>query len=119
MAATPLIIFDVNETLLDLETLTPAFERIFHERSAMRMWFANLILYSEALTLAQVYVPFTEIGEAVLQMMADTHGVRISAQDKSDLTNRFATLPPHPEVPQALTNCALQDFAFLRLLTIY
>ncbi len=57
MAAPPLIVFDVNETLLDLETLEPTFQRIFGEKSAMRLWFANLILYSEALTLADCYVP--------------------------------------------------------------
>ena len=44
MAALPLIVFDVNETLLDLETMEPTFERTFGERSAMRLWFANLIL---------------------------------------------------------------------------
>ena len=32
MAGLPLIVFDVNETLLDLESLTPTFERIFGER---------------------------------------------------------------------------------------
>ena len=46
----PAIVFDVNETPLDLETMTPVFERIFHEKLAMRWWFANLIMYSEALT---------------------------------------------------------------------
>jgi hypothetical protein len=29
MAALPLIVFDVNETLLDLGTMEPTFERIF------------------------------------------------------------------------------------------
>jgi 2-haloacid dehalogenase len=29
MAALPLIVFDVNETLLDLETMEPTFARIF------------------------------------------------------------------------------------------
>ena len=43
MAALPLIVFDVNETLLDLETMEPTFQRIFCEKSAMRLWFANLI----------------------------------------------------------------------------
>jgi 2-haloacid dehalogenase len=33
MAALPLIVFDVNETLLDLETMEPIFERIFGERT--------------------------------------------------------------------------------------
>ena len=51
MAAPPLIVFDVNETLLDLETMEPTFQRIFGEKSAMRLWFADLILYSAALTV--------------------------------------------------------------------
>jgi 2-haloacid dehalogenase len=71
MAALPLIVFDVNETLLDLETMEPTFQRIFGEKSAMRLWFANFILYSAALTVADQYVPFTEIGSAVMKMMAD------------------------------------------------
>jgi 2-haloacid dehalogenase len=98
----PMIVFDVNETLLDLDTMTPIFERIFNEPMAMRLWFANLILYSEALTLAKAYVPFTDIGGAVLQMLADTRGIRITAADKKELTDNFAAMPPHPEVPAAL-----------------
>ena len=39
MTARPLIVFDVNETLLDLETMEPTFQRIFGEKSAMRLWF--------------------------------------------------------------------------------
>jgi 2-haloacid dehalogenase len=50
MAALPLIVFDVNETLLDLQTMEPVFERIFGEKSFMRLWFANFIMYSAALT---------------------------------------------------------------------
>ena len=46
MAALPLIVFDVNETLLDLQTMEPTFERVFGEKGAMRLWFANLIMYS-------------------------------------------------------------------------
>src|SRR4029077_3315500 len=70
MAALPLIVFDVNETLLDLQTMEPIFERIFGERQAMRLWFANFIMYSAALTVAGCYVPFTDIGAAVLGMLA-------------------------------------------------
>jgi 2-haloacid dehalogenase len=111
----PLIVFDVNETLLDLETMTPIFERIFGEKLAMRLWFANLILYSEALTLAKAYVPFTEIGAAVLQMLADTRGVKITAADKKELTDKFATMPPHPEVPAALRKLRAAGFHLFTL----
>jgi 2-haloacid dehalogenase len=98
----PLIVFDVNETLLDLETMVPTFERIFDDESAMRLWFANFILHSAALTVAGEYVPFTDIGAAVMKMLADTRGITIKDTDKQELTEKFSTMPPHPEVPAAL-----------------
>jgi 2-haloacid dehalogenase len=111
----PIIVFDVNETLLDLDSMNPVFDRIFGDPGAMRLWFADLILYSEALTIAGVYVPFTDIGGDVLQMLAATRGITISAADGAELTNRFATMPPHPEVPAALRR--LRDHGF-RLFTL-
>jgi len=102
MAALPLIVFDVNETLLDLGTMEPTFQRIFGDKSAMRLWFADLILYSAALTVAGCYVPFTDIGSAVMKMLADTRGIKINDNDKKELTDKFSTMPPHPEVPAAL-----------------
>jgi 2-haloacid dehalogenase len=115
MARFPLIVFDVNETLLDLETMAPTFERIFHDKSAMRLWFANLILYSAALTVAGQYVPFTEIGGAVMKMLADTRGIKLRDTDRQELTDKFSTMPPHPEVPAALRK--LRDAGF-RLFTL-
>lgn len=115
MSPMPMIVFDVNETLLDLDTMTPIFERIFGERLAMRLWFANLILYSEALTLAGVYVPFTQVGAAVLQMLADTRGIQITDADKKELTDKFATMPPHPEVPGALKKLRSAGFRLFTL----
>jgi 2-haloacid dehalogenase len=93
MAALPLIVFDVNETLLDLETMKPTFERIFGEESAMRLWFANFIMYSAALTVAGCYVPFTDIGAAVMKMLADTRGIKIDDKDKKELTAARRRLP--------------------------
>jgi 2-haloacid dehalogenase len=72
MAVLPLIVFDVNETLLDLETMEPTFARIFGEKTAMRLWFANFIMYSAAPTVSGCYIPFTDIGSAVMKMPADT-----------------------------------------------
>jgi 2-haloacid dehalogenase len=111
----PIIVFDVNETLLDLETLRPTFDRIFNDAGAMRMWFAGLITYSEALTLAGVYVPFTDIGGAVMRMLAATQGITLTEADTAELTQRFASMPPHPEVPAALHR--LRDAGF-RLFTL-
>ncbi len=110
MSALPLIVFDVNETLLDLETMEPTFQRIFGEKSAMRLWFANLILYSAALTVARCYVPFTDIGGAVMKMLADTRGIKINDADKKELTDKFSTMPPHREVPAALRKLRRRGF---------
>jgi len=111
----PLIVFDVNETLLDLETMQPVFTRIFADKSAMRLWFANFILYSSALTVAGCYVPFTDIGAAVMKMLADTQGIRIGDADKKELTEKFSTMPPHKEVPAALRKLRAAGFRLFTL----
>ena len=115
MRERPLIVFDVNETLLDLTTMEPVFARIFDDKNAMRLWFANLILYSAALTVAGCYVPFTDIGGAVMTMMADTQGIKIGDTERKELTDKFSTMPPYPEVPGALRK--LRDAGF-RLFTL-
>jgi 2-haloacid dehalogenase len=108
-------VFDTNETLLDLRTLQPTFERIFSDPDAMRLWFAHMITYSEALTLAGVYVPFNDIADAVLRMFAATRRIRITDADASELADRFASMPPYTEVPDALRR--LRDYGF-RLFTL-
>jgi 2-haloacid dehalogenase len=115
MTALPLIVFDVNETLLDLETMDPTFERIFADKGAMRLWFANFIMYSAALTVAGQYVPFTDIGAAVMKMLADTRGIRITDADKRKLTEKFSTMPPHAEVPAALRKLRKAGFRLFTL----
>jgi 2-haloacid dehalogenase len=115
MAALPLIVFDVNETLLDLQSMEPTFERIFGDKGAMRLWFANLVMYSLALTVSGSYVPFTDIGSAVMKMQADTQGIEIDDADKRELKERFSSMPPYPEVPAALRK--LRDAGF-RLFTL-
>lgn len=115
MPGLPLIVFDVNETLLDLETMEPTFERIFGDKKDMRLWFTNLVMYSLVLTLAGRYAPFTDIGAAVLKMMADTQGIEIGDEDKRELKEKFSTMPPHPEVPAALRKLRAAGFRLFTL----
>jgi 2-haloacid dehalogenase len=115
MSSLPLIVFDVNETLLDLQTMEPTFERIFGDKKDMRLWFANFIMYSAALTVAGCYVPFTDIGAAVMKMMADTQGIEIGEGDKQELKDRFSTMPPYPEVPGALRKLRAAGFRLFTL----
>src|SRR5271166_4429822 len=115
MSGLPLIVFDVNETLLDLETMEPTFERIFGDKKAMRLWFANFIMYSAALTVAGCYVPFTDIGSAVMKMLADTSGIKIDDADKRELTEKFSTMPVYPDVRVALPRLRAEGFRLFTL----
>ena len=81
----------------------------------MRLWFANFIMYSAALTVAGCYAPFTDIGSAVMQMLANTHGIKIDDAEEKELTDKFSPMPPHSEVPGALRK--LRNAAF-RLFTL-
>jgi 2-haloacid dehalogenase len=115
MSDLPLIVFDVNETLLDLRTMEPTFARIFGDKRDMRLWFANFIMYSAALTVAGCYVPFTDIGAAVMKMLADTRGIKITEAEKQELKDKFSTMPPYPEVPAALGKLRAAGFRLFTL----
>ena len=115
MSNLPLIVFDVNETLLDLRTMEPTFERIFGDRRHLRLWFANFIMYSAALMVAGCYVPFTDIGAAVLEMLAKTRGIEIAPADKKELTQLFSEMPPYAEVPGALDRLRANGFRLFTL----
>jgi 2-haloacid dehalogenase len=109
------IVFDCNETLLDLTTVTPVFQRLFGEPRYMRLWFRELITYSQALTISNVYVPFTDIASAVLDILAAAKGIKITAADREELTNRFATMPPYPDVPIGLERLRSAGFRLFTL----
>jgi 2-haloacid dehalogenase len=46
------LVFDVHETLIDIESISPLFERVFGDRRVMREWLRHLIMYSMSLTLS-------------------------------------------------------------------
>ncbi|MDQ6647501.1 MAG: haloacid dehalogenase type II [Pseudomonadota bacterium] len=111
----PVVVFDVNETLLDITTIEPLFVRIFSDRSVLREWFGQLIVYSQAMTLAGLYVPFGELATGTLHMVGSIHGVSITADDIDELKQRMSTMPAHPDVIPALKQ--LRE-AGLRLVTL-
>jgi 2-haloacid dehalogenase len=100
--AKPVLVFDVNETLLDIDVLNPIFDRIFGTPGRMREWFAQLILYSEAITLAGRYAPFGALGAGVLRMLGAIHGVTIRDDHLNELRMAIGTLPVHADVRAAL-----------------
>lgn len=111
----PVLVFDVNETLLDIDVLNPIFDRIFGVPGRMREWFAQLILYSQSISLAGRYAPFSVLGVSVLRMLATIHGVQIRDEDLNALRVAIATLPAHADVPNALRRLADAGFRMVTL----
>jgi 2-haloacid dehalogenase len=95
-------VFDVNETLLDIEFLAPLFQRLFDDRNALREWFGQLILYSDAITLSGPHTPFFTLGQGVLKMLGAIHKVTITEADVDELRARMLTMPAHADVPAGL-----------------
>ncbi|WP_417247768.1 haloacid dehalogenase type II [Celeribacter sp.] len=110
-----ILVFDVNETLLDLTSLSPLFERVFGDAKVLREWFPELILYSQTLTLTGLYRPFGEIAAAVFEMVAANHQAKVTSEDIAELKTRLTSMPAYPDVAPALTR--LRDAGF-KLVTL-
>ena len=109
------LIFDVNETLIDIESLAPRFERIFGDRGVLREWFNQLVMYSMTATLSGSYVDFFTLGQAVLRMIGGSRQTSITEGDLEDLAYGMRTMPAHPDVAVGLA--ALRAHGY-RLVTL-
>src|SRR6266550_6212057 len=80
-AKSKVLVFDVNQTLLDLNALRPHFVRVFGDGKVLDEWFALLLQYSLVVSVADAYSDFGTVGRAVLEMLASNKGVKISPED--------------------------------------
>jgi 2-haloacid dehalogenase len=100
--ATPVLLFDVNETLLDVRALDPAFTRAFGSATARLEWFLTLQGLWMTSTLTDAYQPFDKLARAALDMTARREGRELDSSDRDAILEGLKTLPPHADVPGAL-----------------
>ncbi|MDP7706741.1 MULTISPECIES: haloacid dehalogenase type II [unclassified Mycobacterium] len=115
MAIPSVLVFDVNETLIDIESLAPLFGELFGDRRVLREWFNQLVMYSMAATLSDDYVDFAQLAAGVLRMLADIHRVRVTDDDARRLTAGMRRMPAYPDSADGLAQ--LRDNGF-RLVTL-
>jgi 2-haloacid dehalogenase len=82
---TEILIFDVNETLLDLRALRPHFERAFDDGRVMEEWFSLMLRLSLVATVTRAYRPFDVLGKDALVMTAQKHGVDLDSAAIPDI----------------------------------
>lgn len=113
--APSVLVFDVAETLLDLQVLRPLFQRVFGNGAMVDEWFGQTILYSETATLTSTFVPFSQLGAGVLRMLGHIHNVVINEADMAELVRGLAVLRPHPDVPDSLRKLKTAGYRLVTL----
>jgi 2-haloacid dehalogenase len=114
-ATPPVLVFDVNETLIDIDAMAPLFDEIFGDARVMREWFGQVVMYSMTTALSGCYVDFFTLGQGMLRMLGDIHGIAISDADVERIKQAMLTMPPHSDVGDGLA--ALHHNGF-RLVTL-
>src|SRR5262245_60776402 len=109
------LIFDVNETLIDFESMNPLFKRVFGDERFLREWLGHLILYSMTLTLSGLYKDFFSLGQGLFEMVGAIHEVKVKPADIEALKEGLLTMPVHADVKEGLEQ--LKE-AGLRMVTL-
>ena len=80
------ILFDVNETLLDVQLLDPYFSGLFGDAAVRVQWFRQLEnLWLTAISINQ-YHDFEKLVEAALLMITGSHNFIPSVHDRTGLS---------------------------------
>ncbi|MYS23697.1 2-haloacid dehalogenase [Streptomyces sp. DvalAA-14] len=109
------LVFDVNETLIDFESMNPLFERVFGDKRTLREWLGHLVMYSMTLTLSGLYEEYFSLGRGLFRMVGDIHGVKVTDSDLDELETGMLTMPAHGDVEAGLRK--LEDAGF-RMVTL-
>src|ERR1700743_2315446 len=109
------LIFDVNETLIDFESMNGLCERVFGDKRVLREWLGHLIMYSMTITLSGLYKDYWALGGRLFQMVADIHQIEIAPNDIEALKTGMKTMPAHRDSAEGLN--MLQEASF-RMVTL-
>lgn len=111
----PVIVFDVNETLLDMTPLKKAINALLQEEQGFRIWFGMLLHYSTVSNNINQYHNLTTIAAATLDMAAKSLNVSVTQDQIKDTLSIIKSLQTYPDVIKGLQ--LLKDHGF-RLITL-
>src|SRR5260370_25839053 len=106
----PVLVFDVHETLLDVDVLKPAFQRTLGASDVHKEWFDVVILYSQTATILDEYQDFSDLAKQALHMVSSAKKMPLATSAEQEILEGMLSLPAHPEVATALQY--LKTFGF-------
>ncbi|WP_114325861.1 haloacid dehalogenase type II [Candidatus Colwellia aromaticivorans] len=105
-----IILFDINETVLNLNTLKPKFKATFGNESVMATWFSMLLHSSTVCMMTGVKTDFATLAGTMLESIAARMDVKLSQTMRDDILSGFASLLPHDDIKQALAQLKSAGF---------
>jgi 2-haloacid dehalogenase len=94
------IVFDVNETLLDLAVLDKYFAQFFGNVQVRGAWFQQVLQVALVTTILGTSKDFDfgQVGRIALEMTCKRHEVELSDEEIDMIISTMSALPPYPEV---------------------
>lgn len=100
-----MIIFDVNETLLDLDIMRSSIgETLNGNADLTALWFSTMLHHSLVTTVTGDYQDFGKVGVAALMMVAQNEGISITQEQAIiAIKTPLLSLPAHSDVKGGLS----------------
>jgi 2-haloacid dehalogenase len=109
------LLFDVNETLLDLTPLSDSINAVLLDERAAKLWFTTMLQYSLVMTVSEQHASLPNIGAAVLEMMAKNMDVVLTSEEAKRALEPMLTLPSFPDVRPGLEKLKQHGFRLATL----
>ena len=95
------ILFDINETVLDLSSLKPLFAESFGRQQSQPPGF-QCHFTARTFSLTSVRSDFGSLAGTMLDSLAARMRLKLDHNNKQKILGAFATMPAHPDMSQAL-----------------
>lgn len=96
------VFFDMNETLLSLDSIKKSFERHFKDEYVVKYWFTKLLKTSMVMGSKKEYKNFEELAGIVLEDLFCEAGKPLSKNEKINILNSFKNMNAFEDVCESL-----------------
>lgn len=96
------VIFDVNETLLDMSPLRNKINNLLGNSKGFRIWFGMLLQYSLVDNCTNSYHDFSAIANATLDLASKALKVTIEEKERKEALQYIKKLNAYDDVPKGL-----------------
>lgn len=110
-----LLVFDVNETLLELGGMASEINKALQDDGAFKQWFALMLQYSLVDNDTGRYHDFGTIADATMRMTEQLLGRQLPEAERKRLLKLILTAPAHPDVVEGLARLKQAGYRMVTL----